>query len=522
MSIQDSKDPLPKTRNRRLRWWPALVILLLALPVWGWIWLISDVHRQQKNIHTAVLLFWIVLLQLVWLMFFSRIRWRTRLACTGAIVLAIAIPSSLLEIRGVTGDLLPVLAWRWTPRHTVTVPQEPTTHLDLSLTDLAPAFPQILGPDRNGIVPVPDLATNWETTPPLELWRNPVGPAWAGFAIAANRAVTLEQRGEDELVTCYHLLTGQLLWSHSTPAHFNTTIAGEGPRSVPTISGNKVFTVGATGVLTCLNLTNGSPLWAKNFIEDNNSSIPQWGASGSPLVLRNKVIVCAGGKQDRSLVAYDVANGNRIWSGGTNSAHYSSPVEMIFHETPQILIFNSKAVTSHNTATGAVLWEYPWRRGHPHIATPLSLPDNRVLVSSGYGTGSELLQIDRDTNGTWSATQLWKSIRLKTKFANLIVFQGHIYGLDDGTLVCLELESGELKWKDGRYGHGQMLLANNLILLMAETGDVVLIQPSPLERIELARIQVFQDKTWNPPALAGQYLLVRNDKEAACYRLPLR
>ena len=148
------------------------------------------------------------------------------------------------------------------------------------------------------------------------------------------------------------------------------------------------------------------------------------------------------------------------------------------------------------------------------------LASNRVLVSQGYGGGSELLQITR-TNDKWRATQIWKSIRLKSKFANMIHLDGHVYGLDDGALVCIDVSSGDLKWKGERYGHGQMILVGNVILLTSEKGEIVLVEPRPAEPRELSRFKVFSAKTWNPPALAGDLLLVRTDLEAACLRLPL-
>jgi outer membrane protein assembly factor BamB len=143
-----------------------------------------------------------------------------------------------------------------------------------------------------------------------------------------------------------------------------------------------------------------------------------------------------------------------------------------------------------------------------------------VLISTGYGIGSELLQISREKE-RWKAARVWKSIRMKSKFANLFHIDGFVYGLDDGALACIDVANGELKWKGERYGHGQMILVGGLILLMAERGELVLIEPDPGEQRELARFKVFNAKTWNPPALAGDRLVVRNDREAASFRLPV-
>jgi len=149
------------------------------------------------------------------------------------------------------------------------------------------------------------------------------------------------------------------------------------------------------------------------------------------------------------------------------------------------------------------------------------LPDDRVLVSSGYGVGSELIQIRKDSDGKFSAGRIWKSNRLKAKFTNLVYRDGFIYGLDDGIMVCLDAASGDLRWKEGRYGHGQEILVADSLLVAAESGEVILLDPNPQQARELTRFSALNNKTWNPPALAGEYLLVRNDSEAACYKLPL-
>jgi outer membrane protein assembly factor BamB len=152
---------------------------------------------------------------------------------------------------------------------------------------------------------------------------------------------------------------------------------------------------------------------------------------------------------------------------------------------------------------------------------PIVVPGNRLLVSSGYGVGSELLRIQADAEGELVATRLWKSNRLKAKFTNLVYRDGDIYGLDDGIMTCLDAASGEQKWKEGRYGHGQEILAGDVLLVGAESGEIILLDPSPQAPRELTRFSALKGKTWNPPALAGPYLVVRNDKEAAGYRLPV-
>jgi len=131
------------------------------------------------------------------------------------------------------------------------------------------------------------------------------------------------------------------------------------------------------------------------------------------------------------------------------------------------------------------------------------------------------LQITRDEKGGFTVNRLWKTNRLKAKFNNLVTRNGYAYGLDDGILACLELATGEQKWKEGRYGHGQFILLRDVLLITAENGEVVLLDPVPSERRELTKFRALDGKTWNPPAMVGDLLLVRNDQEAACYRLPV-
>jgi outer membrane protein assembly factor BamB len=197
---------------------------------------------------------------------------------------------------------------------------------------------------------------------------------------------------------------------------------------------------------------------------------------------------------------------------------WSSPVRAVLVGVPQILTFND-SLAAHDELTGRVLWRSPWSGSYPRVSLPLVLPGDRVLLSTGYGVGAELLQVTQETN-RWRATRVWKSLRMKSKFGSFFVIDGFLYGLDDGALACVDMADGALKWKGDRYGHGQMMQVGGLLLLMAESGDIVLLEPSPIEQRELTRFKVFTAQTWNPPALAGDLLVVRNDREAACLRLP--
>jgi outer membrane protein assembly factor BamB len=516
-------------KRRRRGNWALAVFGAFMLCAVLWTWFFTEAQRQDKWMRTAIFGLAIYVGVLLWVLLASK--WRARMRWTVFIgtIAVVVFCRFCLRITGVTGDLLPIVDWRWKQRPALAAHEDvnaPATNptngalrtARLTTVALTNSYPQFLGPNRNAVLSGPSLARDWKQTPPRELWRHAVGAAWSGFAIEGQRVITQQQRGADELVLCYDLLTGKETWAHADQSRYATTIAGEGPRATPTISGNRVYSMGGAGELNCLDLATGKVLWQTNVLAAFAAKLPEWGMASSPLVIGRAVVVAAGGGGS-SLVAYDKETGAVLWKGGNDDVHWSSPTHATLDGIPQVLIF-SENVSSYDEQTGKGLWQYPWPSRFPHVTVPLVLSSNRVLVSQGYGGGSELLQLTR-AGRRWRAERIWKSIRMKSKFANLIHIDGFVYGLDDGALACIDVNTGELKWKGDRYGHGQMILVGRLLLLMAESGDIVLLEPNPSEQRELSRFKVFSAKTWNPPALAGDLLLVRNDQEAACLQLPV-
>lgn len=531
--MQTETQPPPSTRPP-LRLWPAGLILAVLAGTLVVIRQLDHLPYQSRNLASMAAALSALALLWLWWLGGSRAPWRWRLAVCGGVLLLAGVSAALFRIRGVSGDLMPILEPRWRrapPRSEPAPPGPPaptTATANIQSADQSDRsdrsnwsdFPQFLGPNRDGVIPGIRLDPDWSARLPQVLWRRPVGAAWSGFAVVGERALTQEQEGENELVTCYDLADGRPLWRHADAARYFTTLAGEGPRCTPTVVSNRVFALGATGILNCLDLADGRRRWARRITDDAASPVPEWGFAGSPLVIGDKVIVSAGGRENHSLLAYQVETGELLWHAGSRAASYSSPTLLTLAGRRQVLMFNSRFITAHDPDTGRVLWEYPWGVGHPNVAQPVPVGPDRVVFSSGYGVGAELLEVVTNPDGGLSARRIWKSPRLKSKFANFVVREGHLYGLDDGVLVCVAVADGALRWKDGRYGHGQMLLVGELLLVTAENGELVLLHPTSERPNELHRFRVFSAKTWNPPALAGDRLLMRNDREAACLRLP--
>jgi len=509
-----------------VRLWPAIAVAVVCAVVVTWVQL-SDRTGQSKFLTSAQAVAISLMLLVLWWTFLSRVRWKVRLIGLALLVVTGVAAFRAVRIRGVTGNLVPILAWTWSEDPEAALSREspaPGGGVSPPTPASAPAafdYPQFLGPDRNATIVGLRLARDWSARPPREVWRREVGAGWSSFAVHDGMAVTQEQRGPDEMVVAYDLMTGDVVWSHGDPERFEETIGGIGPRATPTIAGGRVYALGATGRLNALDLATGVPIWSRNILTDNDATGPEWGNSGSPLVIDDLVVVSAGGR-GRSLVAHDRETGEPVWAGGGDASGYSSPLVTTLAGVRQILIFNKGSVVAHDPATGEELWSYPWPEMQPNVAQPLPLPGDRVLVSSGYGVGSKLLHVVLGPGGdALDVELLWESPRLKAKFTTIVFRDGYVYGLDDGVLVCLDPDTGERRWKEGRYGHGQVLLVGDVLVVQTEDGDVALVEANPDRHLEIARIPVVSGRAWNTPALAGPYLLVRNDREAVCLELAL-
>ncbi|MBZ0115293.1 MAG: PQQ-like beta-propeller repeat protein, partial [Thermoanaerobaculia bacterium] len=220
------------------------------------------------------------------------------------------------------------------------------------------------------------------------------------------------------------------------------------------------------------------------------------------------------------LVSFSVGDGTLRWAAGSDPSSYSSPILATLAGRRQIVIFNQSTVVGHDPSNGEVLWSYPVPSGQPNVATPVILDDESLFISAGYGIGGTRLRIAQEGDD-YSVHEVWATPRLKSKFANVILHQDFLYGLDDGVLVCLDPADGERRWKRGRYGHGQLLMAGDQLLVQTERGELVLLDVSPEGPTERARWEAFSGKTWNPPALAGRFLALRTHEEAVVYELTL-
>jgi outer membrane protein assembly factor BamB len=563
--------PRVKTRLPPVRTLVTIASLAAAIALVraGWLGAVvgSVVDEAVENILSLILGFTALVSLLAWLVFESSHPGRLRLGVPAGLAAIVVVAAALLRIDGVNGDLVPRFAWRWSPpadrrleslRPAAAVADaQPVTDgarvesgAEETWRETADDFPGFLGPDRDAAVDRPTLLGDWSVSQPRAVWSVPIGAGWGGFAVCDGHAVTLEQRGDQEIVSCRRVADGEVEWSVPVEARHETVLGGVGPRSTPTIRDGTVYSAGATGWLQAIDGRSGQVRWRVNVVEDlgidpaAHAAAVSWGRAASPLVTDRHVIIPGGGPRGQTgqnnapvtLVAYDRETGDRAWSVFGSQISYASPALATIDGRAQILSVNESDVTGHDPLDGRLLWSFPWV-GHSNSDASCSqahvVGEREVFVSKGYGIGAALFRLAAQGNAQVgegrgpdggdprSATQVWHApALLKTKFTNVVIHEGHAYGLSDGVLECGRLSDGRRAWKRGRYGQGQILRVGDHLLVQAEDGAVVLVACDPSAHRELGRFEAIRGQTWNTLCLAGRHLLCRNAEEAACWELP--
>ncbi len=505
------------SRAPRSERWGAVVLIIIAL-IATW----RILHESMRLVpFIAYIIPVLSLAFVVWAVASRRFSNRLRHVSMVATILLACGVWTLFRTGGITGDFESDFAWRWAKtyeeRFLAQTANEPTAlRPATAATETGADWSGFRGPNRDGIIPGLRIETDWSASPPVELWRRLIGPGWSSFAVRGGLLYTQEQHGDDEVVACYKLTTGEPVWKHRDAARFWETNSGAGPRGTPTLSDGRLYTFGATGILNVLDAGDGSVIWSRNAAADTDTKLPSWGFSSSPLVVDDVVIVAAAG----SLIAYDLVSGEPRWFSSIGGDCYSSPHLLRIDEVAQVMLLYEAGARSVTPADGTLLWEYPWP-GHP-IVQPTLNADGDILISADERSGIRRISVANGPEG-WDVKEGWTSTRLKPYFNDSVIHNGHAYGFDGRSLACIDVEDGERKWKGGRYGRGQFVLLadQDLLLALSEKGELALVKAVPDKFTELARFPAIEGKTWNHPVLVGDILLVRNSQEMAAFRLSL-
>jgi len=373
-------------------------------------------------------------------------------------------------------------------------------------------WPQFRGPHRDGISEDQHILKAWPETGPKVLWKVPLGEGYSHIAVAAGRLFTQYISGADELLACFDPATGRQLWSLRTDSKF-VNDQGNGPRATPTVDGDRVYALSAQGHLYAVEAGTGKKLWEHDLAREQNAKGPSWGVASSPLVEGDLLFIQVGGAPAKTAMAFNKKTGELKWSALDDRPGYAAPIGITVGNVRQIVFFTGSALSALSPESGKLLWHVPWETDFDaNAATPLFLAPDEVFISSGYDAGAALYRIRNGPEATAQVEQVWKSRVLKNQFSSSILRDGYIYGFDNATLKCITAQTGEEKWKQRGLGHGSVIFADGLLILLSDAGKLVLAEANPNGYTEKASFQALSGKCWTGPTLANGILFLRNSE----------
>jgi hypothetical protein len=454
---------------------------------------------------------------------------RVRVPALVACLALVWTPFLLLRMTGFHGNLRGDFHWRWTPtgeelylaqRNPAVATTAPAKPLELRPAD----WPAFRGPNRDATVHGLKISTDWQTNPPKVLWKQRVGPAWSSMIIVDDHLYTQEQRGQSEAVVCRDATTGNELWSHEETGRFEDDMSGPGPRATPAFDKGRIFNQGTFGALTCLDASTGRVIWTHDIRKDTDAPMPMWGFSASPLVINDRVITYAGGESKKTIAAYSTDEGHLLWTADAGKMSYGSPQLFEGQGSPSVLMFANEGLFCFDPQSGQLRWQLPLEQkvGLPAALQPCLVSPTSIVIGNGAAFGAQRLDLSPGGGAPTPPSRAWVSTRLKPGFSDMVYHDGFIYGFDGIVFCCVDAATGNRRWREGRYGAGQVLLLadQGLLVVSTEDGQAVLLKCTPEKSEELSRLQAVSGKSWNHLALAQNRLYLRSDAELACLQLP--
>lgn len=402
---------------------------------------------------------------------------------------------------------------------------------------LAADWPQYRGPNHDGRSPA-RIASAWPASGPKVLWKAPTPGGFSVFTVADTRAFTVVAREVDgakqEVCLALDAGTGKELWAAPlNPAKYDgggdsgtpENKGGDGPRTTPSVAGDRVFVFDARLKLHCLNAADGKLLWARDLVGDFGGTALRWQNAASALLDGDRVFV-AGGGAGQSLLAFQQADGAVAWKGETETPTHATPTPATVHGVRQIVFFTQSGLVSCDAASGKVLWRQPYRFSVSSAASPV-VDGDIVYCSAGYGVGAGAYRIAK-SGDTWTSTELWRTTgnEVANHWSTPVVKDGHLYGMfsfkeyGKGALKCVELATGKVVWSEPDFGPGGVVLAGGVLVALTDRGEVVLVEPRTSGYQELARFAAVAGKCWNHPTVAAGRIYVRSTREGACLDVP--
>ena len=379
-------------------------------------------------------------------------------------------------------------------------------------------WPQWLGPDRTGISTETGFLKTWPKGGPAVVWKKNLGEGFSGISVANGRVFTMFAEGDDEFVICLKEESGDEIWRFRTGAKFEEWQGGNGPRSQPTVDGDRVYVLGAEGWLYALDVVNGKMIWSVDLVDGLGGRFPRFGFSNSALVEGDLLFLEAATRKG-TFLALRRTDGEVAWASQNDVASYSSPIAVDLAGARQVVYFSGDAAVGLSPVDGSLYWRYPWKTSYDlNIATPIFVPPDQIFISSGYDHGAALLRIEAGAGGM-AVTRVWESRRMKNHFGTSVLVGDYIYGFDNAILKCIEARTGKEQWKHRGYGKGALVYADGHLILLSDNGRLALARATPEGFKERAGAQVLAGRSWTAPTLANGRVFVRDMRKIVCLDL---
>lgn len=377
-------------------------------------------------------------------------------------------------------------------------------------------WPWFRGSAREGTASSEGLLSAWGEAGPRELWRREIGGGFSSVSAVGNRLYTMVSEGDQEAVISIDATTGETLWS-TVIGPTGEAFPENGPRSTPTVAGDRLFTATSQGVVAALATRDGALIWKKDLAEWGPP--PRFGYSTSPFLDGDLVIVEGGSEESDGVYAFHRGNGELAWSALEGPAGYSTPIAVEIAGVRQYVFFRrAKAEVVSLSTDGAVLWRFP-TEGLAIIVSPVFVPPDKVFVATSDDVfGGLMLQVSR-RDGGFDVSELWRERLMRTHFNAVVAVDGHLYGFDNATLRCLDAETGEKLWAKRGFGKGSVVAAGDLLFVLADDGTLALAAADPAGYRELGRVQAMRGRSWTAPTLAHGRLYARDFDEMVSFDL---
>lgn len=371
----------------------------------------------------------------------------------------------------------------------------------LSLVAVTAAdWPNFRGPNHDGISKETGWTTEWPADGPKVLWKAKVGMGFSAVTVANGKAFTQGNTKDEDTIFCFDANNGTALWKHTYAAPLDPKYYEGGTSATPTVDGDRVYTISKRGIIHCLGAADGKVIWTKNLQEELGAKIPEWGFAGSFFIEGDLAILNVGSAG----TALDKKTGNVIWTSGKEESGYSTPIPYDAGGERAVMFAIKQDVIAVKIKDGKELWRFPWKTQYDVNAANPILSGSKVFISSGYNRGGGVFDISQNP-----PAKVWENKNMRNHMASSVLWQGHLYGVDENQLRCVVFDTGEVKWTDKVSGKGSLIIADGKLVVLSERGELIVANPSPEGFKPITRAQVVGGKCWAAPTLANGKIYVR-------------